>query len=298
MNHSLIDKTLDIKSIVANDTKFSQLTDKKEYISINNVFNLIETISSTQNEEILKEDGKQYRIDKENEENEEKLDYKESFPSIEKNVANIKKLEFILIRKKRGRKEKGKRMKIHGKDNFDNLQTKIQVHFLSFIINLSNDVISSELELKKDYKFKEIDYSIKKKVNFHNSSEFKNSNIKDILEKKISSKIKKYPKNINQILIKTGIKSSSWLEKFFNIKYLDLFNEYYYNKEEPLKEFNFGEKKIVLSNKTKSFYDLLLKKGNENLKNELSDTAKRVYFYGYNKLIGKNAFESNQIKFN
>ena len=161
MNHSLIDKTLDIKSIVAIDTKFSQLTDKKEYISINNDFNLIETISSTQNEEILKEDGKQYRNDKENE---EKLDYKESFPSIEKNVANIKKLEFILIRKKRGRKEKGKRMKIHGKDNFDNLQTKIQVHFLSFIINLSNDVISSELELKKDYKFKEIDYSIKKKL--------------------------------------------------------------------------------------------------------------------------------------
>ena len=187
MNHSLIDKTLDIKSIVANDTKFPQLIDKKEYISINNDFNLIETISSTQNEEILKEDGKQYRNDKENE---EKLDYKESFPSIEKNVMNIKKLEFILIRKKRGRKEKGKRMKIHGKDNFDNLQTKIQVHFLSFIINLSNDVISSELELKKDYKFKEIDYSIKKKVNFNNSSEFKKSNIKDILEKEISKKIK------------------------------------------------------------------------------------------------------------
>ena len=189
-------------------------------------------------------------------------------------------------------------MKIHGKDNFDNLQTKIQVHFLSFIINLSNDVISSELELKKDYKFKQIDYSIKKKVNFNNSSEFKKSNIKDILEKEISKKIKKYPKDINQNLIKKGIDSSSWLEKFFNMKYLDLFNDYYYNKEEPLKEFNFGEKKIVLSNKTKSFYDLLHKKGNENLKNELSDTAKRVYFYGYNKLIGKNAFESNQIRFN
>ena len=149
MNHSLIDKTLDIKSIVAIDTKFPQLIDKKEYISINNVFNLIETISSTQNEEILKEDGKQYRIDKENEENEEKLDNKE--PPTEKNVTKKKIPEFILIRKKRGRKEKGKRMKIHGKDNFDNLQTKIQVHFLSFIINLSNDVISSELELKKDY---------------------------------------------------------------------------------------------------------------------------------------------------
>ena len=98
MNHSLIDKTLDIKSIVAIDTKFSQLTDKKEYISINNDFNLIETISSTQNEEILKEDGKHifdclYRNDKENEENEEKLDNKE--PPTEKNVTKKKFLNLF-----------------------------------------------------------------------------------------------------------------------------------------------------------------------------------------------------------
>ena len=98
MNHSLIDKTLDIKSIVAIDTKFSQLTDKKEYISINNDFNYIETMSSTQNEEILKEDGKHifdclYRNDKENEENEEKLDNKE--PPTEKNVTKKKFLNLF-----------------------------------------------------------------------------------------------------------------------------------------------------------------------------------------------------------
>ena len=82
-------------------------------------------------------------------------------------------------------------------------------------------------------------------------------------------------------------KKSKWLNEFFNMKYLKLF-EIYYNDEKPLKSFIFHHKNIVLSNKTKSFYDLLLK--NEDDKTELIETANSVYFYGYNRLIGRGSF--------
>lgn len=81
------------------------------------------------------------------------------------------------------------------------------------------------------------------------------------------------------------------------MKYLKLFN-IYYNKENPLKEYIFEGKRIILSGLTKSFYYLLKK--NENLKSKLEETATSVYFYGYETLIGKDSFvvEKNGIELN
>ena len=61
------------------------------------------------------------------------------------------------------------------------------------------------------------------------------------------------------------------------MNYLKLF-DYYYNKEEPLYKIIFENKEILLSSKTKSFYYLLEK--NQDLKQEIIDTAKLVYFNG------------------
>lgn len=158
--------------------------------------------------------------------------------------------------------------------------------------DISNDVLLTEFgENKKEYHFKDLSYDIKSKVNYITSDKYKKSTIKDILQKKISNRYKKpneNSENENKDILNEVCKKSNWLNDFFNMKYLNLF-EYYYNKEQPLKEFTFNEKNIILSSKTKSFHDLLLK--NEDDKAKLIETARRVYFYGYNRLIGKKPFE-------
>ena len=60
---------------------------------------------------------------------------------------------------------------------------------------------------------------------------------------------------------------------------------------EPLFE---GEK-IVLSKKTKTFYDLLNKYKKNQL--ELKEAVKTIYFNGYNSLIGKDSFIVKKSKF-
>ena len=200
--------------------------------------------------------------------------------------------------KKRGKKRTGKYKKIHKSTDFDNLQTKIQVHFISFIINISNDALSAFFGKKKiSSNFKDIPYNKKRYVSFNNSYKFKNSPIKDILLNEISAKYKKYDINININTLNKVCALSQWLEDFFNMKYINLFI-FYYNKEQPLKEIIFKDKKIILSRRTKTFYDLLVKNKKDKL--DLIETARSVYFYGYDTLIGKDSFivEKNEDALN
>ena len=217
-----------------------------------------------------------------------------------KNIFNNKK-RFVLIQeigvKKRGRQKKsiGLNDKIHINSAFDNLQTKIQVHFLSFIINISNDALITEFGQNTFYNFKDITYKIKKKVNYKLSIIYKNSSIKNILRNEISPKYKKYNKYINFDILNEVCNKSIWLEKFFNLNFLNLF-VFYYNKGMPIKKIRFEGKDIIFSSRTKGFYDLLEK--NENLKMKLIETAKIAYFCGYDNLIGKDSFiaQKNEIE--
>jgi len=74
-------------------------------------------------------------------------------------IINPKSL-FQINRTKRGRKEIGISDKIHSNSAFDNLQTKIQVNFISFIIKISNDALISEFGKNTPYKFKDINYKL------------------------------------------------------------------------------------------------------------------------------------------
>ena len=73
------------------------------------------------------------------------------------NIIKQNKFE-VKIAVKRGRKydtsfennQKNKIKKIHTKSAFDNLQTKLQVHFINFIINFANDAISTEFNYNKE----------------------------------------------------------------------------------------------------------------------------------------------------
>ena len=86
------------------------------------------------------------------------------------------------------------------------------------------------------------------------------------------------------------ILKSKWLNDLFEMNYLKLF-DYYYNKEEPLNKIHFENKEILLSSKTKSFYYLLEK--NQDLKQEIIDTAKLVYFNGNDGL--DNPFTKKKV---
>ena len=91
-----------------------------------------------------------------------------------------------IIKKKPGRKTiKINTKKMHSSSTYDNLQLKIQVHFQNFIVNLSNDVLSTfGLESEFGY-FKKISYSVKKNITFSNFFNFKRNQLKIISHQNI-----------------------------------------------------------------------------------------------------------------
>ena len=206
--------------------------------------------------------------------------------------AKKKKIKFHtedFIKKKRGRKPKKENIKMHGSDSFDNLLTKIQVHFFSFITDISNDALKAEFG-ENTFTFKNLPYKFKKKTDFDTLLKNKNSILKDILKVNISPKYKKYGQNINENILKNACEKSEFLSEFFNMKYIDIFKEYYNkNSEKPLNIINYkGKKTIILSPSTKSIYYLF--QNNKTLKNKLKETINKVFYSAFIKNFSKNQF--------
>lgn len=189
---------------------------------------------------------------------------------------NLERIYFLQRKNKRGRKGKNSG-KIHGNDNFDNIERKTQVHFLTFLINFCNVALKMEKKNSK-FTFKQINSKYKITVNHKYTSYLKQSSIKDILNMEISVKCKRYENDYNKKLYNKIVKTSEWLKNLFEMKYLKLFN-YYFNEKKPLKKIVFENKEITLSSKTKSFYYLLEK--NEDLRQNILEAVKNVYFDGY-----------------
>ena len=157
--------------------------------------------------------------------------------------------------KKNSTKEK------HGKFSFDNIHTKIQVHFIRFLINLVNDAIFTEFKSRSKL-FKDIKYAEKRKINFEYTASLCQYIIKNIFLKDVSGKFKKISPEYNQNLCQELEKKSKWFSEFLKMKYIDVFNLYYYNGEKPLVKMEFNGKTIFISKTTKSFYYLLKKESN------------------------------------
>lgn len=220
------------------------------------------------------EDMMENREDNENEENKKVALFttrKNRLFKIEKN-------------KKRGRKSR-KKKKFHLKSDFDNVLTKIQIHFLNFLINVSNDVLKATLT-KNNLHFKHINYYFKKQITYEHIKYLKTVPIKVLLEKDISSKYRKYSKDFNSKILQQVIPSSKWLEEFFNMKYLSLFR-IYYNNCKPLKQINFNGKNINLSLNTKSFFNLLKKNRIKLMRAKIISTVQDAYFDGYKNMDAK-----------
>lgn len=178
-----------------------------------------------------------------------------------KNGQILKKTDIFTIsnenRKRGKRKTKIQKYKrTHTKNTSDNILRKIQVHFLSFIIAFTNDLIEVFLPHNKDIRFKNFNYDLKKTVNHSYVEQLKNKTIGEILQFDASSKNRKFDASINLRTYQKICGISPSLQKFFEISYLELFNKYYYKNNRII---CFEGKNIIISQKTKLFEDLIQK---------------------------------------
>jgi hypothetical protein len=202
--------------------------------------------------------------------------YKEILSETNYEKAFLKSTNFIISKKKfRGKQSNNYRKVKHLSNSIDNILTKIQVHFFSFIIGIANDALFTEFKDKNTYNFKGIIYKEKAKFNFLLFEKYKKFRIKDILELKISPKFKLFQIDHNKQLLNKVCNLSNWLDKLFDMNYLKLFN-YYYNNRKPLNAIFFEGKEIKLSKRTKNFYYLLEK--NKNNEVELIQIVESYYF--------------------
>ena len=209
------------------------------------------------------------------------MNFKENieFKEKKKNYLNVKRRK-SKSKNKAGRKTNNIKPEYsHTKNDFDNIQAKIQVHFLNFLIDLSNDALLTEKGNKYNSFFKHINYQYKRNIKYNYVKSLKSKSIKNILQNDINKKYKTLDKQFNHELLKKICLESKWLDKFFNITFLMAFKKYYYNEGKMIKKIHFEGKDIILSDNTKCFFKLIEKY--EDLKEKLIDIAKKVYINNY-----------------
>lgn len=176
----------------------------------------------------------------------------------------------ILSSKKRKSKIKKKLISIkksHTAFDDDNILRKVQVIFISFIIHYSNDVISHLFDGDRNVLyFKDIDYQYKKRVQRNYVENLKSKTIKEIIEFPISPKIKKNKEKENKTILKTILEKYPSIEAFFKTNYLDLFRQYFNNKNDI---FKVNGRIIPLSERTKQKTFSSLIKENDVLKEKI-----------------------------
>lgn len=144
--------------------------------------------------------------------------------------------------------------KVHDKFSTDNLLRKIQVHYISFLINCMN-LILKELNYKQE--FLKLDYNFKKNVNKDVFESLKNKKISEIICNKISNKYRIKDKFVN-FKIYHQIKDDNILKNIFNENYFYFFKNYYYKSVKSINLKKYGlEKEIILSKDVKTYKDLL-----------------------------------------
>ena len=253
------------------------------------------------------------KIDLEEEESSEELYFtKNSKTDLQSTCTSTKNISFvenkeenfrrnvnftIILKKKRGRRIKKesnkKNKKCHCSDDFDNIQRKIQVDFINFLIRLANDALKSIFGQKTKYNFKHVNYELKKIVS-HNYIEYlKKCNYSDIMQMKISPKNKLFGEDSNKETFIKVCKYSDILKKIFEKNYLYLFQKYYCCLINNKNIIDLEGLKILLSPKTKTLFNLLKK--NEPNKAKFLNVVKDVYFSEINYISDKKFITSSSI---
>jgi len=179
---------------------------------------------------------------------------------------------------KRGRKQTKFSQKIHSASDDDNIIRKIQVHFLSFLTNYVNDIIRVFIEDNNLPLFKNIDYKIKKNVKYKNVQELKSKTIGEIIQLRVSPKMKNHDDSVNKNIYNKVCSLSPFMYFYLQRSYLSLFKEYFYNKN---KVFTVNGKIIPLSIKTRCFTDLINK--NYSYKEKLKYVAVNYFLNNHTR---------------
>jgi hypothetical protein len=194
------------------------------------------------------------------------------------------------INQKRGRKVKegnntlhSLKKKTHGPSDFDNIQRKIQVSYITFLVRFGNDAIKSVFGKKTKYNFKDVNYELKKKVSYEHIEYLKQCNYSDIIQMKISPKNKKHGEDANKETFNEICQYSDKLKRLFEKNYLYIFQKYYCRIKN---EINIDGIKIKLSPRTKPLFNLLDK--NKASKDKFINVIKDVYFSQDNFNSDKN----------
>ena len=194
---------------------------------------------------------------------------------------HIFKTDKTELHNKRGRKiNKESKKAEHTAKYIDNITRKIQVHFLTFLVDLINDIISTIPHIS--ISMKGLAYDMKCKVSKEYFEKMKKSSIKELFENiNITSKYKKCDENTNKENIKKLIEYDyDYFSNLFEKDYLFLFR-LYYNNGKPLDQLSLFGKTINISGKTETFYDLIQKY--KELKFELIEVAKINFINDINK---------------
>lgn len=206
------------------------------------------------------------------------------FKNLTSKIRRIPHFE-LRIYQKRGRhiNNDSKLGKKHDRHADDNLQTKIQIHFNNFLIDLVNDVMKANFEPKylvnlitdnnTDF-FRYINHKEKKRIDYKYITNIFDEPIKNIITLNISNKYSKLEPNYNLKLYQKLAEQSKKFSDFLEMKYISIF-KYYYNDIKPLEKINFKGQEIKISGKTKPFCNLLSK--NKTLSNQLIDLVNKNY---------------------
>ena len=157
----------------------------------------------------------------------------ESFDLLKTNDNEI--INPIKLGKKKGPKSKGenKVKRIHDKLRADNIISKIQIHYFTFLIQFLNAIMKN-LGLK--YFFYDLKYNYKNNTKKYQRKILEKKTIKEILlEAPITKKGKKEENNNREIIQKLE-KESIIMINILDKKFLSFFNNIYYRKEDDIKD--------------------------------------------------------------
>ena len=118
-------------------------------------------------------------------------------------------------------------------------------------------------------------YEERKKISYDCLMNVFRNSIESVVLTNVSSECKNFKGDCCKILYQRLEGKSEWFADFLDMKYINVFFDYYYNEEKPLKTIKFKGITINLSKNTKTIKDLLSK--NINMKNEMIDVVKNIY---------------------
>ena len=177
----------------------------------------------------------------------------------------------------RGRKRKESLNQLHNahtKYTSDNLLTKLQVHFLSFIIDYSNSVIYKYGFRQKEERFFKIDYKFKKNTS---KDILQNSSIEYILCQNISSKYSTKEKDSNRKLYEKVTQDKN-IKYLLSMNYLELFKNVYYKNERKFRYKIEEHYDIIDLSNVKMYEDFLEEKASEKeYRKRLEEIVKNNY---------------------